>query len=134
MSRIIERLMAITFLVAFFGSIFLACYDSFTNDEIHKKTEKIEAVYWHERNQYSVAVKQGNKIKMVMLPSRHGIDLNIICDVASDESCWYEYNYKNNGYGGVTGFLNIHIRSIDDINTADWNHGKFGSGKTQRIQ
>lgn len=98
--------------------------------EDHTKPKTIiQSVYYHEKGRYSVSVMESNRLKMVNVPG-----VVLIVDKDTDH-LWYECDYKRNSWNGQTvGNCYIHIRSVNDINTAGWNHGKFGSGTTIRIQ
>jgi len=103
--------------------------------------ESFQYLYWHENARYTVK----NLIGDTVVSKRFGIwvkiriggtrrdirsvtlkvlpDLEIPkyrCDVRSDDDDYAD--------------CVIYIRSIDDMRTADWNHGKFGSGTTTRLQ
>jgi len=93
---------------------------------------KVEAVYFHERGNYSVALRIGDEIQIK--PARAGrAPVRIVLD--AEDHMWYECDATwDNFYGTSTGECVIHIRDVGDISTAGWNHGKFGSGNTTRIQ
>lgn len=98
------------------------------------KTE-IVAVYMHHVNNYSVAVKNSNRIDIVRLPWQLRNTVEIIADVAQGSPMWYACDGTySSAFGDTTGSCEIHIRDVDDINSASWNHGKAGTGTTQRIQ
>jgi hypothetical protein len=101
--------------------------------------QKVEAVFYHHVNYYSVMVRNGEELTPVSFPRPGALDVRLIDDVQPDEDIWYEISYvmserdyllrdkKNPGY------LNIHIRSLDDLKGASWNHGKNGRGTTIKI-
>ena len=105
-------------------------------DRVVPKQDVI-AIYYHEGESYSVAIEKDNQISMFRLPtgSHTGIPLAIITDIKPDGTMWIECEYSwNHWHGEVIGKgCEIHIRDIDDIGTAGWNHGKNGSGQTTRI-
>jgi len=93
---------------------------------------EILAVYFHEHNRYSVTVKTGNELKMVRMPPN--IPVKIFDDVFDSDPMWYRCDATYDQMGGATtGTCEIHVRSVDAINGAGWSHGKFGSGRTNRI-
>jgi hypothetical protein len=114
------------------------------------ETVVVEAVYFHEKNKYTVASIEDKELKMISLPhyGHQNLKPRIFIDVPAGEKSWYEVKYERksknsnlrkthfndnvNNYE-VKPFIHIHISSIDQLNTADWNNGKFGSGKTTRI-
>ena len=46
---------------------------------------------------------------------------------------WSE-EWKNGNWVEDTLDVNIHIHSLEDLNGAGWNHGKFGKGNTVPIE
>ena len=110
-----------------------ACSDYF--DYSVKKTN-VEAVYWHERGRYSVAVKNHatGEITMKELPTSNADLIKVIADVKNGEPWWYVCNYQyDRAWGSEMGGCEIHIVDINSINTSDWNRGKFGTGSTTRV-
>lgn len=100
-----------------------------------------EALWFHEHNHYSVSITAGNTIFNKIIRGGAGFDkpdVRIIKDVSMGNPIRYEIRYWYNEFYGWTkkedGYIRIHIRSIDDINGAGWNHGKFGKGTTSRVQ
>lgn len=120
-------------LIIFLFFTFLGC-----NGKHIKEKGNCEAVFYHEYNRYSAAIKEGNNIYIKQFPWPIFISVEIIQDVKKDESLWYETNYYDSEWIGYHGdensFIRIHIRSITDITGADWNHGKFGRGSTIKLQ
>lgn len=118
--------------------------------ELHIFHEKVtvEAVYYHESGRYSVAVLDGNELKMTRLPSGNHRQLTpkIFVDVPAGQNSWYEIKYEKESefsdireiYFGkdsykIKPFIHIHIHDVNDLNNAGWNHGKFGRGQTVKI-
>jgi hypothetical protein len=101
----------------------------FPDDEIQFKQD-IDSVYYHEINNYSVAFLSDNILVTKKVPNRP----KVIVKRDATDHLWYECNFKQNfartyGEGCV-----IHITGLNDIKTSGWNHGKFGSGMTTRLQ
>lgn len=96
------------------------------------KTE-VDAVYWHEGRRYTfITIDENNKLIFTRVPVfSYKVKLDVTIDAKN--KCWYEYNYITD-WGGAYGWFKIHLTSLDDLKTADWNHGKFGSGTTTRIR
>ena len=93
-----------------------------------------EAIYWHESKRYSAAVVFGDVVEMRSLPIYHDTKVILYIDVKSNDMPWYKCSHLHNEWVGYhNGNCEIHIKSIDSLSTADWNHGKFGSGATTRI-
>jgi len=99
----------------------------------HHEKENVSAVYWHEANRYSVAISDGD---MVTIKKVNNCDsyVKLFTDVPVDESSWYSCDYDwSKLYGCINAKCEIHINNIDQLRTGDWNHGKFGTGATARI-
>jgi len=98
-----------------------------------------EALYYHEKNTYSVLVRnEQGSLETIFIPNYQGdqMPVEIIDDVGENEPMWYEYDFyaaDNVVKKDSTHFVRIHIRGADDINGAGWDHGKFGKGQTIRI-
>jgi len=86
----------------------------------------IVSVYYHEHGKYSVGIFDTGLLKIKHLP--YGAHVDIWMDVSPEDEMWYD-SWDSDKTGGCS----IHIHDIDDIGTAGWNHGKFGSGTTVRI-
>jgi len=92
----------------------------------------IVSVYYHERGKYSVGEVNNGLLKIKSLP--YGAHVDIWMDVSPEDEKWYECDYTYDTWDSdKTGGCSIHIHDIDDIGTAGWSHGKFGSGTTVRI-
>jgi len=105
--------------------------------EVRQKSETVKAVYWHEGRSFSVAIRDGDKLRMVRLPHSHFdevLKIDVLCDAPAGRP-WYEYRYERSFWDSMHkgGWLKVHIPSVDELRTADWNHGKNGSGTTTRI-
>jgi len=96
--------------------------------------EFVEAVYFHEVNSYSVGVQYGDEYKIVKLP--YYIPVILKTDVPEGHKSWYECDYLMSTWSGHvrdSGGCTIHMHSANDLLTGGWNHGKFGSGQTTKI-
>jgi len=112
----------------------LLCMFLFSCGTVNTYKEKREcvAVWFHENNRYSVSVLN-NKV-LTNITFQHGVPVEVIFNLKEGEPLWYETNYTwNSFYGTTKGYIKIYVRNINDINGAGWNHGKFGSGRTTRI-
>lgn len=115
--------------------IALLCAGCGIDSKTVSEKNKVEAIYWHERNRYSAAIVRGDTIDMHRIPIFSSSDVTVLQDVPAKEKPWYECEWKYDGFkGNHGGWCNIHIHSVDPLRTADWNHGKFGTGSTKRIQ
>ena len=98
----------------------------------------IDALYWHEGDRYTAkVVSTGNVVVSHKIPpwyNDNSSTVEVIVDVPANEKSWYKCNwFHNNMSGPSNGYCEIHIHNLDEIGTADWNHGKFGSGSTTKI-
>jgi len=98
----------------------------------------VDAIFYHEGCNYSVMYKSGSEIKQKSLgfgaETCYTLTHTVLAD-ATDKP-WVEWHVVRNSLYGVEsgGYVRIHIRSVDDITGGSWNHGKFGTGTTTRIQ
>lgn len=100
----------------------------------------IVSVWKHAAGKYSVSKMNGTEIVDVdfsRIPSS-GCVCNIgkctlLVDVPAGSNMWCEVYYRME-YGASFSYVTIHVRSPDDVNGAGWNHGKFGSGTTERVR
>ena len=104
-----------------------------TDVSMYKKSV-VDAVYWHEGDRYTVAIINDGVVEMRELPSSQVIKVNLYIDVKNDEQPWYECDWHHNKViHSPNGKCDIHIKSIEHLKTSDWNHGKFGSGSTTKL-
>lgn len=110
---------------------FIASCSSF-NEQLTAGGE-VTSVYWHGGNRYTVGILSDGKLRMQRLPSR--VPVTIFVDVPHDKSPWYICNWVYSVWNGVQkgGGCALHIQSVDSLKTAGWNHGKFGTGETSRL-
>lgn len=94
---------------------------------------EVDAVYWHEHAKYTVAIIQGDNVEMRQLPFM--VRVSLVTDLGEGQKSWYECSLNYSEWSGHSkdSWCRIHIRSLGDLQTAGWNHGKFGSGSTTRI-
>lgn len=99
----------------------------------------VDAVFWHENDRYSVVVSNGDDVTPVDLSSIHKgrydykTGAKVVKDVPEGKPMYVKiYNYWDGDASRA--YHEIHVHSIKDINTAGWNHGKFGSGSTVIIE
>ena len=106
-----------------------------SGDPVSEQSEQSEAegIYWHEHNRYSAAIISGDSINLHKIPSGNG-KVSLFSDVRGDDRPWYKCMWVTNRFKGPHGHVcEIHIKDIGSLRTADWNHGKFGTGTTSRI-
>jgi len=114
--------------------LFVGCSDDAAT--IVEESEA-EAIYWHENNRYTAAIVNGDEVAMHRIPF-HPADwrdsVRVVLDVTDNNKPWYRCEWLHNGFSGNHGGkCEIHLRDIDSLRTADWNHGKHGTGTTTRI-
>jgi hypothetical protein len=112
---------------------------STNTQDVHYKKETVEAVFYHNVNNYSVMVRDGNSLKPVSFPRTGALEVHLFDDVKAGEDMWYEVSYVKSERDYMLnakehpGYLNIHIRGLEDLNGAGWNYGKIGNGMTIKI-
>lgn len=89
---------------------------------------KPDAVFWHEGKSFSYMVQQGQTVSIRRVWSGNAASSSVSLEFGEP---YIHCSYKRwiSTYGQCT----ITIPNLDYLQTADWNHGKFGSGSTQRI-
>ena len=100
--------------------------------------DEIEALYWHEGERYTAVTIIADVVTRYNIPPYSGTyrTVTLYTDVAEGEKSWYKCEWDWEVWMGTdtdTAYCDIHIHNIDELGTADWNHGKFGSGSTTRI-
>lgn len=101
------------------------------------KNIQVERVFWHEGSRYSFVVKNSDgSMQMQTENSVYGV--KIYQDVPVGESMRVElsqcYMYDAKKSYRHYRRADIHLRSIEDLNGADWNHGKHGRGSTTPLK
>jgi hypothetical protein len=105
---------------------------------VGKDSREIVSVWKHEVGYYSVSFMDGNKIVDNGFKIYNGNyylleTTTLIADVPEGSNMWYEAIYLSSIDGGSV-VVTIHVRSMDDVHGAGWNHGKFGKGSTERVR
>lgn len=106
--------------------LWMITYDANLDRSVQIPMTPIEAVYMHERGNYSVAVVEDGTLKIKRVPRHMHIEVKFL--FGEEKSYMCDINET-----GEEGVCIITITSISDINGAGWNHGKHGSGNTVRI-
>ena len=100
---------------------------------------EVDAVYWHEGTKYTVAVENADLVTQKRLPPWGGaMDKNVrlYTDVAGSDSSWYKCEWEWSNWNGAdldTAYCDIHIHSLDELVTADWNHCEYDNGLIEQI-
>ena len=94
-----------------------------------------DAIYWHESDRFTI-VKADKITKELSYYSTRKYSLHIRAKVFITDkkgfACWY---YRD-GFGTINprkSKCEVYITSLDEVGTGNWNHGKFGSGTTERV-
>lgn len=113
--------------------------EDFQGHTIQTTSQEFEGIFWHnddfysgftrtpEGKLYSVSIKQLCKYCPVMLVDdlEYGKKPHIKCELMFDSDGRVERDSRN--------YCDIHINSLDDLNTGDMTSGKY-SHPTKRIQ
>jgi hypothetical protein len=100
----------------------------------HYAEGEIDALYWHERNRYTViSIDEDGIARQYRIPRFTVGEVNLHTNLDSTTKPWYKCEWVHNSWTGTEGACDIYIHNLDELGTADWNHGKFGSGSTTRI-
>ena len=101
-----------------------------------KTYPNIEAVWFHENDNYSFTILENGKFKNIGVNSFYpfgGGRSAVFPDLKPGEPMWARVSQaKCNGDIEIN--IEIHVHSIKDLQPAGWNHGKFGSGTTSKIE
>lgn len=106
-------------------------------ESIHHVDEgTADAVYWHENDWYTLkTIEPDGSVKDYNIPMCNDCQITVtlwIDDLKGGKPT-YRCIWDENRWIPPTGHCDIHIHRLSDLGTADWNHGKFGSGPTTRI-
>lgn len=129
----INKLQYLLFLIPF---ICIAC----GKEEPQKSTKvmiDVVRVMYHENKEFTFFVAgDKNELHYININFGYGDNPKIIRDVPKDKNMWVIYERTPPTFSASEKYDNveIHIHSVDDINGAGWNHGKFGSGSTSVIE
>jgi protein required for attachment to host cells len=90
-----------------------------------------ERLFMHVVRTFSVLVADGDKLKLYRIdPYDSEPPITFIQDVPEGKSMWFKGERGNHYYYN----MEFHIHSVQDINGANWNHGKQGRGQTHVIE
>ncbi|MDB4461374.1 hypothetical protein N9043_00325 [bacterium] len=107
-------------------------------DKHYDYVKPIESLYYHELGEYSYSTLKDGELKFYDLPrdrrsNNRGYTLKIIAVAKGLKKPYVKckYSYKS---GYISGYCSVYVRGVNDIGTAGWTNGKFGSGTTTRVQ
>lgn len=104
----------------------------------HSIEREVDAIYWHEGQRYTAKVENANIIVDYRIPPFYGAKQGAVTlykDVDVGNKSWYKCEWTHSTLYGINtdAYCEIHIHSLEELGTAGWNHGKFGTGSTTRI-
>ncbi len=104
----------------------------------HTSGGEVEAIYWHEGERYTAVTENADVLEHHRIPpfAAGPGAVTLYKDAVPGEKSWYKCEWTRNNWTGADpdlSYCDIHIHSIDELGTGNWNHGKFGSGSTTRI-
>ena len=106
--------------------LFTGCNNIHTD----KKIENVQAVFYHEPGNTLLVNGKGAELKTITF---RDAEITLFKDVPQGSTVWARVQRDGDDFNGIDERVEIHIHSVDDINGAGWNHGKFGSGTTTKI-
>lgn len=122
------------YILAILLSLFLvSCGEGDFDSRI--KYTKLESIWFHENDRYSITVLENGILNNIAVSMHHPGDGSFVYVDGSDPA-WAEVTYSKAG-GGSDGVyasrIEIHVKDASTITGGGWNHGKFGSGSTRKI-
>ena len=104
------------------------------SDTEHYVSREVDALYWHERNRYTaISIDEDGRAIKHRIPAANNLRVTLYTNLDADAKPWYECEWVFNFWTGADGSCEVYIHGLDEMGTADWNHGKFGSGSTTRL-
>jgi hypothetical protein len=94
----------------------------------------IVAIWYHEGSSYSFTTVENNKLKNYGFGNDTLCTTEVVLDLKPNEKPWATVTTHHLTFGETRNSYIIHAHSISDIQGAGWNHGKFGSGQTTRLE
>jgi hypothetical protein len=97
---------------------------------------EVDSIYMHGIGQYTFMYTDENSNEITHCGigwTASEYKCKVIADVPEGEKCWYLAKYYRR-MDPECYYIEIHIHSVDDINTSDWNNGKSGRGTIKRIE
>jgi hypothetical protein len=128
--------------------LFVSGCDEAVKDSLTKKeyylTDTFNYLYWHEDDKHTLfTVNKDLSISKLTIGNNRLFDKNgkgyhvgnvkLFVDLKDNQKPWYLCKLKLKDHR-IYWFCDIHITDIDDMKEAGWNHGKYGSGSTTRLQ
>lgn len=100
---------------------------------VERKYENIIAIAWHERNRFTLWLQNPGTTRTTRVYiDDFGDRVDVFTDIPEGGKSWVRV-VSNSNYPTQIWYAEIHIHSLKDLMGADWNHGKFGRGKTTFI-
>ena len=101
------------------------------------RVDNVVGVLMHEPGRYTLEVQNPGSPVVVNTPvdTYYREYAQIVTDAPNNAPMWAVLIVEHYSAGRVfTRGLELHVHSVQDINGAGWDHGKFGSGQTTRIR
>lgn len=131
-------------------SLFLFGCDAVIHDSSealkeHSFTKTFDYLYWHENNKYTIfkvnddlSISKSSIGGYSYLKDKYGDDhqfddIKIFIDLEDNKKPWYSCEIITYDHPPKWK-CEVHISDINAMKTASWNHGRFGSGSTERLQ
>ncbi len=133
MSKLFKALPAVLLVILFGGcSTFLYLDTAIQDMKPIFETIEPDAVYWHEGSKYSYKIFDGSQIITKSFYAHK------VYSTSSPTYIEHRYRLKEDGniaegHDHENNNWILYLNSLDELGTAGWNHGKFGSGTTTRI-
>ena len=102
-----------------------------------KTIENVDRIFLHKPYFYSFQIRE-RPDSIVAVPTEQytSSNIKIIYDVPKGKLLYIKHSRPSSRCGNAieVTFLEIHAHSPEDIGGGGWDHGKFGSGKTNVVQ
>ena len=94
----------------------------------------VDKVFMGEPHDYTFITAHEDKTTTVWRVKSYFTDFQIFYDVPKNERMYVKYRKEWKDGGSNYKYLYIHIHEMKDIEGGGWNHGKFGTGRTQLVE
>ena len=94
----------------------------------------VDRVFMGEPNDYTFITAHEDKTTTVWRVSSYFAEFKMFYDVPKNERMYVKYKKEWKDGGPKYKYVHIHIHEMKDVEGGGWNHGKFGSGRTQAIE
>jgi hypothetical protein len=104
---------------------------------------EFDALYWHRGDNYTlVSIIDKKIVKSKMSDSLKDVNgdycqietVTVIIDLEDKKRPWYNCRCYAVGQPGRVAQCEIHIKGLDNMKTAEFRYGKFGTGVMTRLE